>query len=91
VVEENRPHYYGTHPEFNYWNGCSIGGSPGHAFGSSYSNTATIRVRLQIDRRTRELASSSLPSTIGLDTSAYGMHTLRRTKASLIYEQQRDF
>lgn len=56
-----------------------------------------IRIRLQLAERTRELALFNLARIvhqwvreIGLNSAAYGTHTLRRTKASLIYRRTKN-
>ena len=55
-----------------------------------------IRIRLQLDHRVRELALFNLAivglwvGSIGLDPAAYGTHSLRRTKPTLIYRRTRN-
>ena len=48
----------------------------------------TIRVRLQLEGRKRDLAIvHRWVERAGLDSSAYGTHSLRRTKAAQIYRK----
>jgi integrase len=60
-----------------------------------------IRVRLEMTDRKRELAlfnlaidsklrGCDLVQLVGLDAGAYGTHTMRRTKASLIYRRTKN-
>ncbi|WP_460148270.1 tyrosine-type recombinase/integrase [Pseudomonas sp. S2_A02] len=51
-----------------------------------------IRIRLQLAEKTRDLALFNLAwvTAIGLDPTMYGTHTLRRTKASLIYRRTKN-
>ncbi len=48
-----------------------------------------IRVWLSLEHRTSELALFDLGLDIGLDPCAYGAHSMRRTKATLIYKHKR--
>lgn len=59
-----------------------------------------IRTRLELERRDKELTLFNLAIDsklracgvvdLGLDSSLYGTHSLRRTKASLIYAQTKN-
>lgn len=50
----------------------------------------SIRAKLQLEQRTRDLALFNLAmwiSGIGLDPLKYATHSMRRTKATLIYRR----
>jgi len=50
-------------------------------------NIWALRVRLQMEARVRELA---LFNQLGLDRAEYGTHSMRRTKATLIYRRTKN-
>ena len=47
----------------------------------------SIRTKLQIEGRARDLAVSEWIGSVGLDPRPFGTHSLRRTKATLIHRR----